>query len=199
MIAERSLFPAAICIVRALMHSAFLWCSCHCQDLVAAELVAVVNSKVQVTPNDLPQFFWDHLQKDVEHLSRVTQLTLEESAIIIHMVLHGILKKTLRECENSFGMIVIIMLLVLFACWLFYLPPAFAVPYTCYRHVNYVSLMILAVDMAKKYSLEDRDDREEWEEEFSKFYIEPIIHRDLKTQVMEVMNIVGNDYQQGNW
>lgn len=76
------------------MHSAFLWCSCHCQDLVAADLAALLNSKVQVTPNDLPQFFWDNLQKDVEHLSSVTQFTLEESAIIIHMVLHDILTKT---------------------------------------------------------------------------------------------------------
>ena len=51
--------------------------------------------------------------------------------------------------------------------------------------------------MATKYSLEDGNDREEWEEEFSKLYIEPIIYRELKTQVMEVMNVVEKDYQQG--
>ena len=82
------------------MHSAFLWCSCHCQDLVAADLVALVHSKVQVTPDNLPNFFWKNLKMDVEHLSKVTQLTLEESAVIIHTVLHEILTKVPHGSEK---------------------------------------------------------------------------------------------------
>ena len=160
------------------MHSAFLWCSCHCQDLVAADLVALVHSKVQVTPDNLPNFFWKNLQMDVEHLSKVTQLTLEESAVIIHLVLHDILTKVPHESEK--------------------LKVIYAVPYTCIQtYLLYVPLIALAIHMATKYSLEDGNDREEWEEEFSKLYIEPIIHRELKTQVTEVMNVVEKDYQQG--
>ncbi len=53
------------------------------------DLVALV--KIPVDPKDLPQFFWEHLRKDVQHLSQVTVKKLEESAIIIHMVLRGIL------------------------------------------------------------------------------------------------------------
>lgn len=88
---ERSLSPPAVCIMRALMHSALLWCSCHYQDMVAADLAALV--KPHVNPNNLPEFFWMHLMKDIEHLSRVTGKGLDESAIIIHLIIRQILTK----------------------------------------------------------------------------------------------------------
>ena len=85
---ERNLSPTAICIVRAIMHSALLFCSCHFQDM-SAELAELV--KPPVKHDLLPQFFWMHLKKDIEHLSRVTGRGMEESALIIHFVLHDIL------------------------------------------------------------------------------------------------------------
>ena len=85
---QRGLQPLAICILRAIMHSAFLMCCCHSSDslLALAELV-----KPAVNPKLLPQFFWMHLRKDMEHLSRVTGKGMEESAIIIHLVLQHML------------------------------------------------------------------------------------------------------------
>ena len=44
-----------------------------------------------VNPQHLPEFFWMHLSKDIEHLSHVTGKGLEESAIIVHLVLAEIL------------------------------------------------------------------------------------------------------------
>lgn len=82
------------------MHSAFLWCSCHYQDMVAAELAAGL-VKPQVNPDNLPEFFWMHLIKDVEHLSRVIGKGLDESAIIIHIVLHEILTKEPQTCKRN--------------------------------------------------------------------------------------------------
>lgn len=93
---ERSLSPPAVCIMRALMHSAFLWCSCHCQNIVAAELAALVKSN----PDNLSEFFWLHLTKDIQQLSRVTGKGLDESAIIIHLVLREILLKPPPTCKN---------------------------------------------------------------------------------------------------
>ncbi len=93
---ERGLSPPAVCIMRALMHSAFLWCSCHYHSAIG-ELAALVNP--QVNPNSLPKFFWKHLQKDIAHLSRVTGKGLDESAIIIHLVLRNILRKSPSICK----------------------------------------------------------------------------------------------------
>ncbi len=98
---ERNLSPPAICIMRALMHSAFLWCSCHFQDMVAAELAALVRPHVK--PNKLPEFFWMHLRKDIEQLSRVTGKGLDEAAIIVHLVLRDILTKPPPICESYFS------------------------------------------------------------------------------------------------
>ena len=85
---ERNLQPPAICILRAIMHSAFLMCSCHNSDALP-ELAKLV--KPAVNPQQLPEFFWMHLRKDIEHLSRVTGEGMEESAIIVHLVLQDML------------------------------------------------------------------------------------------------------------
>ena len=79
------------------MHSAFVWCSCHYPN-ATGELAALVAPRVN--PNSLPEFFWRHLQKDVAHLSRVTGKGLDESAIIIHLVLCNILKKAPSICKS---------------------------------------------------------------------------------------------------
>ena len=68
---------------------------------MAAELAALV--KPCISPNNLPQFFWEHLLKDIEHLSVVTQKGLEETATIIHLVLHGILTKSSPTCKINYS------------------------------------------------------------------------------------------------
>lgn len=74
------------------MHSALLWCSCHREDAVqdVANLV-----KPFVNPQHLQEYFWMHLQKDIEHLSLVTGKGFEESCITVHLVLSEILTKVL--------------------------------------------------------------------------------------------------------
>ena len=85
---ERCLSSPAVCIVRALMHSALLWHSCHHQDVIG-DLAGLVNP--QVNPELLPEFFWMHLKKDIEQLSFVTGKGMEESSLIVHLVLCKIL------------------------------------------------------------------------------------------------------------
>lgn len=69
------------------MHSAFLWCSCHEEDKLP-ELASVVKQR-----ENLPEFFWMHINKDIEQLSRVTGKGIEESMLILHLVLHNIFVK----------------------------------------------------------------------------------------------------------
>lgn len=72
------------------MHSAFLWYSCYCKGTVA-DLGQLV--KPFVSHDDLPEFFWMHLQKDIEQLSKLIGKGPEEAAMIIHLVLKNILTK----------------------------------------------------------------------------------------------------------
>lgn len=89
---ERSLSPQAICVIRAIMHSAFLWFSCYSKNIII-DLAHLVKPFVKL--DDLSQFFWNHLQKDIEHLSLLTGKGVEDSAIIIHLILKEILTKEL--------------------------------------------------------------------------------------------------------
>lgn len=92
---ERDLPPPAMCIFRAIMHSAFLMCACHNPDKLPklANLVKPSLSKPQL----LPEFFWMHLRKDLEHLSRSTGEGMEESSIIVHLVLQDMSNQV--DCE----------------------------------------------------------------------------------------------------
>ena len=96
---ERNLSSPAVCIMRALMHTAFIWCSCHQQDSVH-DLAPLV--KPFVNPDHLPEFFWMHLKKDFEHLSRVTGKSIDEAVIIVHLVLKDILTKQPPACKEYY-------------------------------------------------------------------------------------------------
>jgi len=87
--AERSLSSPAVSIIRAIMHSSFIWFSCHHADCIG-DLANIV--KCQVSPHALPEFFWMHLQKDMENLSSYCGKNLDEAALLIHHVLKRILK-----------------------------------------------------------------------------------------------------------
>lgn len=66
---------------------------------MANALVELVKPRENV--NNLPEFFWMHLKKDIEQLSQVTGRGLEDSAIIIHLVLRGILTNESPTRKNN--------------------------------------------------------------------------------------------------
>ena len=85
---ERNLSARAVCILRVLMHSAFIWASCNNES--ALEAIASLITP-QVALQYLPEFFWAHLEKDLELLGRDTGRGLDETVMIIHLVLRQIL------------------------------------------------------------------------------------------------------------
>lgn len=56
--------------------------------------------KVAVRPRDLPEFFWCHLESDMELLGSVTGKSIDDSAIIVHLVLKEILSRKPPMCED---------------------------------------------------------------------------------------------------
>ena len=87
---ERNLSPPAMCVLRALMHSSFLWTCCN-NDQRIGDIVQLVKPHVPVQA--LSEFFWRHLDKDIELLGRAVGKGYEEAAMIVHLVLKGILTK----------------------------------------------------------------------------------------------------------
>ena len=70
------------------MHSAFIWASCN-NSAVLEAIASLVTP--QVLPQHIPEFFWAHLEKDLELLSNDTGRGLDEAVMIVHLVLQRIL------------------------------------------------------------------------------------------------------------
>ena len=85
---ERDLSPLAVCIIRALMHSAFIW-TCSNNERFLGDVASLVNPSVR--PNLLSEFFWKHLEKDVEVICKVLKKGEDESILVVHLVLKEIL------------------------------------------------------------------------------------------------------------
>ncbi len=83
-------------IVRVLMHASFLWAACHDQQL---EVIAEVVKGVR--PQDLAEFFWFHLEKDLECMQRSTGKGVDDCVMIIHLVLKKILDSNPLVCKSS--------------------------------------------------------------------------------------------------
>ena len=70
------------------MHSAFIWC---CSNNVTAlgDVAAIVSPSVN--PNGLQEFFWKHLEKDLEGICAIMKKGEDESILLVHLVLKQIL------------------------------------------------------------------------------------------------------------
>ncbi len=89
-----------MCIVRAIIHSSFLWAACHNQHELL-DIAKVTRGTVQ--PQNLAKFFWLHLEKDLECMQRSTGRGVDECVMIVHLVLKEMLVTTspngICECQ----------------------------------------------------------------------------------------------------
>ena len=81
------------------MHSALLWVSCN-DDSATGGLLALVKSGLQ-SPQELPEFFWGHLEKDVQLLANALGRNPEDAAIVVHLVLRNIVTVTPPGATNT--------------------------------------------------------------------------------------------------
>ncbi len=77
--------PYNICIVRLKFIFPVVFCQGATQGL--CDLV-----KPGVRAPHLPEFFWTHLEKDLELLGKATGKSLDEAAVMMHLVLKQILE-----------------------------------------------------------------------------------------------------------
>lgn len=93
---ERTMSPVACNIFRAIMHSALTWVSCNNQAVTEGLLELV---KPTLRANELPEFFWGHLEKDLLLLSKALGKSVDEAAIVVHLVLKRITTSDLSTSE----------------------------------------------------------------------------------------------------
>ena len=166
---ERHLSARAVCILRALMHSAFTWASCNNQSSLEAISSLVTR---QVLPKDLPEYFWAHLEKDLELLGRDTGKGLDEVVMIMHLVLRQIL--TTVPPTGLFRTIARL----------------------CVHTNNDMISKISGAAVQTMSSLETKENRKEWERVFNWHYIQPVLST-LDLSLAIAIDRVAKDEKQG--
>ena len=71
------------------MHSALLWVSCN-DDNATGGLLELVKSGL-TSPQELPEFFWGHLERDVQLLAKALGKNPEDAAIVVHLILRNVI------------------------------------------------------------------------------------------------------------
>ena len=80
------------------MHAAFVW-TCSNNESSLGDVADLVNLPVKLKPNELPEFFWKHLEKDLEAISMFLNRGQEESILVLHLVLKEILTNQVNLCK----------------------------------------------------------------------------------------------------
>jgi hypothetical protein len=169
---ERDLSARSVCILRALMHAAFIWASCN-NDQALGAFAGLVHA--DVPSEQLPEFFWAHLEKDLELLGKDTKKGLEENVMILHLVLKKIL--TLNQPTGMFVTIPEFFYLLQWDTLIFQLSRSDGAIQT----VN---------------TLATKEARQTWETIFTQHYIQPVL-TNLDEQLATAMDLVAKDDQQG--
>lgn len=99
----------------------------------------------KVSVEDLLNYFWHHLEKDIEILSFTLQRNEVESSLLIHSIMHNML-----TVEVNLGK---------------------GIQTT--NNAKTTKLILTFVMTGKDYSCSNSESREEWERDFSKTYIQP--------------------------
>ena len=96
----RSLGPAAVKILRTLMDITFIWSSCS-KDCVEGSNSEYLLYLVKAVDNlaDLSEFFFQHLERDIQDLARHTGQNFEEATFLIHLVIKSLIQRGNETCE----------------------------------------------------------------------------------------------------
>lgn len=163
------------------MHSALIWCACHHTDCIG-DVARIV--KPFVNPEHLPEFFWRHLQKDIQQLAVTTGKNIDEAAVLVHLVLKDILTK-----EPPIG---ILSIQYHFNTSLFL--AHFILVFSFFSSSHYL-IFYEGNAISTVNSLMGKKERCEWERVFSTHYIQPVLDN-LKT-LNDVMELIVHNDQQG--
>ena len=106
----RFLSPASVSVIRALISLTFLWSSCF-KMTTNDELLTLVTGGPK-NPEDIPDFFYQHLRRVVSDLARQTAVNCEEAILIIHLVIQSLTQAVEEQCKYCSNMIYLVSHLV---------------------------------------------------------------------------------------
>ncbi|KAI6647030.1 E3 ubiquitin-protein ligase [Oopsacas minuta] len=95
---ERELSPASVRIIRILMDISFIWSSCSKHPTDRSPLLPSLIKGGLDDPRDLPNFFYLHLEREIEYLTRLTGKNFEEVIFFIHLIIKSVMETVGEPC-----------------------------------------------------------------------------------------------------
>ncbi|XP_065826355.1 E3 ubiquitin-protein ligase RNF213-like isoform X3 [Oscarella lobularis] len=86
---ERGLSSACCALIRVLMHASLMWGSC---DMQLSHAIAQI-VKPGVAVDQLPQFFWNHFEKDVGAFAKAIGNTPDDASVVLHWFLNTLVSQ----------------------------------------------------------------------------------------------------------
>ena len=122
------------------------------QELIK-QLQDLLKALIKIRPSE---FFWNHLKHDIKQFREVTHRGVDDSALIVHLVLHKIMQLAPKEGITTYHKAV--------------------VPCPVTQQSHYPS-----VEESHPGILHTMDDRDRWERRFEALYINPVIQEVTST------------------
>ena len=98
-LSNRSLSPASVKIIRILLDISFIWSSCSKHPVTRSQVLpSLVNGGLD-DPSNLPNFFHQHLERDVRDLTQLTGKNFEEVVFILHLIVKSLMETAGKECK----------------------------------------------------------------------------------------------------
>ena len=99
----RSLSPASVAFIRALMDLCFIWSSCsrHTTGRNRSQVLLSLVRGGLVDPRNLPNFFYLHLERDVRDIAQLTGKNFEESTFLLHLVIRSLMDAAVQPCGKK--------------------------------------------------------------------------------------------------
>ena len=110
---QRDLSPLSNCIMRMLLHAICVWVAssndkvklltitiyyfAYILQAACEELSKAVVQTEPVPPEQILNFFWRHLERDFQTMTRATQQSFDDCILFIHTLIHNMLSVAQRN------------------------------------------------------------------------------------------------------
>ncbi|KAI6655769.1 E3 ubiquitin-protein ligase [Oopsacas minuta] len=95
---ERSLSPASVSLIRALMDISFIWSSCSKHPTDSSHVLRSLVRGGLDDPRDLTNFFYLHLERDVLDITQLTGKNFEETTFLLHLIIRSLMDRAGEPC-----------------------------------------------------------------------------------------------------
>ena len=84
------------------MNISFIWSSCAKNTPGQRRILFSLVTEGIKNREELPNFFQEHLEKDVRDLSKITGKKFEDVVFILHLVVKSLMDTSTEQCEQGY-------------------------------------------------------------------------------------------------